>query len=194
MNARISSAQLGSAGEALSALADSIKQRAFESKESSDLLVNILDSMNELASRSSEQIREAASERETQDACLADMRAAVADLQLSQEASAKQIKPILDRADSLHKDIGTTRAGFMVTDRFNGAVNLTQEKIKTILTELQLLAGESNYQGAMLSLAEFAGHYTMNAERDVHDSTGQKLNNGCSTSEAAEVDDSVEFF
>jgi len=168
MNARISADHLGVSGEALSALADAIKLRAFESREGSDLLVKTLDVLGELATSSSSQTSSALSDQQDRDQRLEDIRAAVRLLRSSQESSAVQIAQILARGDTLHQSISTTRTSFVVSDAFSSVVTRARTKIKAIAVEVEKQTGGDGDPQDILDLAEFAGHYTMNAERDVH--------------------------
>jgi hypothetical protein len=168
MNARISADHLGSAGEALSALADAIKQRAFESKEGSDLLVKTLDVLGELAASSSTQTSSALIDQQDRDQRLEDIRSAVRLLRSSQDSSSRQISQILTRGDSLHQNISATRTSFSVSDSFSAVIARSRTKVKAISIEVDSLSNSNGTPREILNLSEFASHYTMNAERDIH--------------------------
>lgn len=193
MNARISANHLGASGEALSALADSIKQRAFESRLGSDLLVKTLDVLAELATTSFQQVRRSADEQCARDERLAEIQAAVDVLRMSQENSATRIARILAQGERLHNDLVTTRANFTVNESFATAVSKAQARLIAIANQLRLNTTGADPQD-MLSLAEFAGHYTMNAERDIHSQAAQGMEDNPATLASANLEDDVVFF
>jgi hypothetical protein len=168
MNARISAEHLGPLGEALNALADSIKQRAVESRQGSDSLVETLNSMMAVAARTANKSQLDEGEREKQDLCLKGMRTAVADLRSSQENSAAQISKIWVRGERLCEDMVTTWESFTISQRFCETVAGTRANIMTIMEEARAgLVGEAE-EAEDSVLAQFAGQYTMRSERIIH--------------------------
>ena len=185
MNARISAMHLGSSGEALSALADSIKQRAFESRQGSDSLVVALDLMTQVAQNWNAQSQQSQHEKEIRDACLTDMETAIARLRASHTASSGQIEKIMVRAEDLCRDVLSARQNFRVSERFDEVVQRAGRKLAVIVEELRVRGPVSG--GEQLNLADFAGRYTMNAERDVY-------SKAAGTSQDQSTEDNIEFF
>jgi hypothetical protein len=85
MNAMISAEHLGQSGEALGTLADSILQRAYESRQASKALIQALDSLSANTQRLAGQGR-TAGERAAEAGGLEALRSAVAQLRASQES------------------------------------------------------------------------------------------------------------
>jgi methyl-accepting chemotaxis protein len=168
MNARIQAAQTGAAGDALGVLAGSIQKLAFESGQRSESLLEALCSMSEAATRLSGQGKStSANESESQDGYLEAMRVAVAELH-SNERSFAQIAQIVACGTRLREDICAARQSFSVGAVFAEGIS----RARTMLKEI----GETNQSGlprdateASGRLADFAAHYTMQAERDVHE-------------------------
>jgi len=176
---------LGSSGEALSALADSIKQRAFESRQGSDSLVVALDLMTQVAQNWNAQSQQSQHEKEIRDACLTDMETAIARLRASHTASSGQIEKIMVRAEDLCRDVLSARQNFRVSERFDEVVQRAGRKLAVIVEELRVRGPVSG--GEQLNLADFAGRYTMNAERDVY-------SKAAGTSQDQSTEDNIEFF
>jgi chromosome segregation ATPase len=197
MNARISAEHLGPSGEALSALANSIKQRATESRQGSDSLVETLGSMNEAVAQLSEHARPKAHEREAQDESLERMRAAVSELRSSQESSASQIGQIAALGERLGKGIRAARESFSIGARFAAALSQTRERLKAIGQEIALSDLGDGDEVTALALARFAKKYTMQEQRDIHysaDEPGAAGGSAALTTQEADLDDSVVFF
>jgi len=192
MNARISAEHLGPSGEALSALANSIKQRATESRQGSDSLVETLDLMSEAVIQLAEHTCPESGERETQDETLERMRTAVAELRSSQESSASQIGEIGALGDRLCRGIKAARESFSIGARFVELVSRTRERLKAIIEQVAASGFGDGDEASALALAKFAGKYTMQEQRDIHFGAGET---GASANKEVEtLDDNVEFF
>jgi hypothetical protein len=188
MNARISAEHLGPTGEALSALANSIKQRASESRQGSDSLVETLGAMSEAVAQLSEHARPKPRAQEAQDESLEQMREAVSELRSSQESSASQIGQIAALGERLGKGIQAARESFSIDARFTGVLSQTRERLKEMAKEIEASGFGDGDEATALALARFAEKYTMQEQRDIHygtDGTG---------AEKSEMDDSVVFF
>jgi hypothetical protein len=194
MNARISAEHLGPSGKALSALADSIKQRAFESRQGSDSLMETLQLMSELVTQLSAHAHPEGAESETRDLCFEGMRSAVDDLRASQETSAIQITQITSRGDGICEDLAGTRNSFSIGVRFTDAVDRTRGRLGVIADEVRArFAGDGNNNKAdALGLAQLAAHYTMQEERDILVGVDRLVPLTAKRSEALE--ENIEFF
>jgi hypothetical protein len=157
----------------LSALANSIKQRATESRQGSDSLVETLGSMNEAVAQLSEHARPKASEQEAQDESLERMREAVSELRSSQESSASQIGQIAVLGERLGKGILAAREGFSIGTRFTGVLSQTRERLKAIIKEIAASGLAGDDEVTALALARFAEKYTMQEQRDIHDGANE---------------------
>jgi methyl-accepting chemotaxis protein len=197
LNASIRAAHIGASGDALSVLAGSMQQRALESRQRSESLVETLGSMSEAATRLSRQGGSASASEDNPDRCLEELRVAVAELHSSSEHSFAQIGQIIACGIRLREDLCATRESFTVGALFAEAVTRAQAMLKAI--------GEKNPSGLSpdrrevldLRLADFAVHYTMQAERDVHAGVTKAVAGaapGAVGAEAEELGENVEFF
>ena len=202
MNARIQAAQTGPAGDALGVLAGSIQQLALESQRRSESLIDALGAMSEAAGRLSKASQPAAANKGGgRDDYLDGMREAVAQLHSSTERSFAQIVQIITCGTRLRDDLSTTRQGFSAGDLFTETIGRAQAALKQIQrTNQDTLSGD-----VRIGLADFASHYTMQAERDVHDhitkaalgvaqSPVQSRHSEFQPTKAQEPADNVEFF
>ncbi len=188
MNARISAEHLGPAGEALSALANSIKQRASESRLGSDSLIDTLDKMSAVVIDLAAHARPPAGKREKQDACFEGLRSAISELRDSQENGASRIALITAQGDALRKNIAAARDSLSVAARFTQVVDRARAKLLAITGEIRAGWSHEDSKLGALGLAQFATHYTMQEERDIA--------RGVATSAPAPAQsiDDVEFF
>jgi hypothetical protein len=167
MHARTSAEKLGAEGEALSALGESIKQRAFESRKGSDALMNALDSLNEAANRSyGQEQMQTAGDLSAHQLCLDRMRIAVGELRSSQENGCQHIAEIGVPGQCLVRDLITTRTNFTLDARFSDAVTRVQRELKAAIEQSQCTCvGDASEE----ALAEFVGQYTMQREVEVYE-------------------------
>ena len=170
------------------ALAAQIKQRASESRQGSDSLVETLGAMSEAVAQLSEHARPKPRAQEAQDESLEQMREAVSELRSSQESSASQIGQIAALGERLGKGIQAARESFSIDARFTGVLSQTRERLKEMAKEIEASGFGDGDEATALALARFAEKYTMQEQRDIHygtDGTG---------AEKSEMDDSVVFF
>jgi hypothetical protein len=206
LNAGIRAAHIGAAGDALSVLAGTMQQLAFESRQRSESLAEALGSMSEAATRLSGQGGPApASERGSQDGCLEGMRIAVAELHSSSERSCAQISQIIACGARLSEDLSATRQSFSVGALFAEAVSRARRMLKEIGEKNQSGLSCDGTEALERGLADFARHYTMQAERDVHEGVTKAVVGTAPVAvraeqsefppeEAAELGENVEFF
>ncbi len=206
MNARISAFHLGPTGDALGVLAGSVQQLSSECRERSESLVDALGSMSEAATRLSGQDRQvAASARSSQDICLERMRTAVTELHTASERNFAEIAQIVAHCDCLRDNISATRDGASVGALFAESVSRARKMLKEIGAETHSDLSPDGIERWECGLAEFATHYTMQAERDVHEGIARVVAGAAhvtvrteeaevSPKEAEELGENVEFF
>lgn len=166
MNAGIRAAHTGPAGDALGVLAGNMQQLAFESRQRSEFLADALRSMSAAAtSLSGQGIPVAHSDGGSEQGYLDGMRTAVAELHSSSERSFAQIAQIIECGARLREDLAATRQSFSVGVLFADAVSRAREMLKKVEGESSSGPVEGK---AGQGLDDFAMHYTMQAERDVH--------------------------
>ena len=206
MNARISAFHLGAAGDALGVLAGAVQQLSSECKERSELLVGALGSLSEVTTELSSQGGAVdATGGGSQDAAQEAMRLAVAELHSSSESSFVEIAKITGRCGSLREDLSAIRQSFSVGPLFAEAVSRARGTLDGIVEETQSGFSKDDAELFEQGLADFRRHYTMQSERDVHDSVVRAAAGRLSVAELAEqpelppkeagaLDDNVEFF
>ena len=174
LNAGICAAHIGSQGDALGVIANSMQQRATESSVCSGSLIETLDSIGEGVNRLTGR-RESvpADEPDSEDASAEEMRLAVAELHSSSERSFAQITQIVVRGARLGDDLSATRTSFTVGSLFANAVSRAQQSLQQIAEKVPTDFAPNSRPTTASGLTEFAAHYTMQAERDVHDSLAQ---------------------
>ncbi len=207
LNASIVAAQIGQSGDAIHVLAVSMRDRALESGERSESLFESLGSMSEAALRLFAHDGAAAADRRlSQDGCVEGMLIAVAELHTSGERSIARIAEILASGAGLREDLCAARRDFTVGTLFSESIRRARGTLDEIGDGIRsgLMPGDAgpSEQG----LADFATHYTLQSERDVHQRiTGVATGTAtplcadpelaaCPAGEAAELGDNVDFF
>jgi hypothetical protein len=200
LNASIRAAHLGRPGDALGVLASTMQQLAFESGGRSESLLRALDSMSQAGTRLA-----AGRAAEDSSQCEETARAAVAELHSSSERSFAQIAQIAARSTRLREDLGSTRESFSVGSVFAEAVGRARSTIEEIARQNQPASPLPGSQAAEQNLDHFARHYTMQAERDVHNIAVRAAAGGAETTVQVEeaalpaqadggLGENVEFF
>ncbi len=170
LNASIRSAHIGAAGDALGVLAGSMQQLAVESKQRSESLVQALGVMSEAASRLAGPGAPALSAgRGASEDCSEKMRAAVADLHSSSECSFAQAAQVAARSERLREDLSAARNGFSAGALFAEAIGRARDMLQEIGGGERFGAPLDGADRGERALADLAKHYTMQAERDVHE-------------------------
>ena len=206
LNASIRAAHTGAEGDALSVLAGTMQQVASESRQRSESLVEALGSMSEAATRLSRQGGPSpAGERGSQDGCVEGMRIAVAELHSSSERGFAQIVHIIACGARLREDLSATRKSFSVDALFAEAVGRARGMLKEMGESDQSGLSGDGSETLERGLADFARHYTMQAERDVHEGVTKAVagaapvavlaeQSGSPPKEADEFGENVELF
>ena len=206
MNARIQSAQTGAAGDALGVLAASIQQLALDSTRRSESLINVLESMSEAALHlSKEGAPASASADGGQVGYLEEMRSAVEQLHTSSERSFAQINQIVARGTSLREDLAATRRTFSVGAVFAETISRAQAMLKEVGVATGSVSSSDDGRDTARRLDDYAAHYTMQSELDVHHRITKAAARTVSraiqakqsilpSAESKELGDNVEFF
>jgi hypothetical protein len=214
MNARISACHLGATGTTLGVVADSIQQRAMESRKRSESMIGTLDSMSQVVARFRKQgDAVSADEGGNQEDCLEGIRRAVDELHSSGEVSSTQIGDIIAWSDRLCESLAATRRSLSVGALFAESISLAQGMLRGLEQGLRKRLKENSQ--CLLpreidtwerGLEDFAMHYTMQAERDVHESiaiaakaaeplgASRSQQVECEAEECGELGENVEFF
>jgi hypothetical protein len=205
MNARIQATQTGVRGNALDVLAVSMQQLALESSQRSESLIEVLGSMSEAAFQLCGHGNPTSESADSgQDGYLKGMRVAVGELQ-SNERSFARIAQIIARGERLHQDLSATRESFSVGARFAEAIGRAQEMLEEIVGSNRLDLSRDGAQASERGLANLLSHYTMQAERDVHEGLTRRLIGPAQVKardelsqlppkKAKELEENVEFF
>jgi hypothetical protein len=161
-NASVRAEHIGKSGDALAVLAGTMQQLAFESKDRSQLLAQTLGSMSQASARLSVRCASAKSAH-----CKDTMRPAIEELHASNERSFAQIEQVLVRGRRLREDLAAARNSFSVGAVFAEAVGRARTMLEAVARQVP-----SSRRGAGAlerGLDDFSQHYTMQAERDVHE-------------------------
>jgi len=200
LNANIRAAHIGGSGDALAVLAGTIQQLAFESRGRSESLLQALGSMSQAGTRLAVRCASAGS-----DHCEETMRVAIAELHSSSERSFAQIGQITVRSTRLREDLSATRESFSVGSVFAEAVRRARGTLQEIVEQNQPTFSPPGAEAMGRDLDDFARHYTMQAERDVHEGVTKAVARPASVAvqaeqsefplkAAEELGENVEFF
>jgi hypothetical protein len=206
LNASIRAAHIGVSGDALGVLAGSMQVQASACGERSESLGAALGSMSQSATRLSGQSGQGpdgeggSQESGKPQGSLEEMRSGVAELHSSSERSFAQIAEIIACGARLREDLSATRQGFAVGALFAAAVGRARGMLQEIGERNPSALPPDGSPAPDLGLDDFAAHYTMQSELDVHDEhqgfttaapAGQP---DVPATEAGELGENVEFF
>lgn len=170
-NATIRAIHIGTRGDALNVIAEVMRRLALDSNENTELVAGTLDAMTDAAGRVSG--RSAGEEKDARGAAnevIDEMRRSVVELHSSNESSFSRVHQISTLSSRLAGDFGTVRREFSAGRLFAEVV----ARARGELDRLAAQAGGGSTQGDEAAstghLESLAGHYTMQMERDVHDS------------------------
>jgi len=171
INATIRAAHIGSAGNALNAIAGAMQRLALDSNTSTEDVAEALDAMSEAASRVSGGHDHAASGADSgTDEVIDEMRQAVGELHSSSECSFSRVNQIAALGARLAGDAAAVRGGLSAGPLFAQVV----ERARAELERIGAQAGDGSLEGdegaPSRQLEALAEHYTMQRERDVHES------------------------
>jgi hypothetical protein len=169
-NATIRATHIGAAGDALNVIAEVMQGLALDSNSNTEDVAGALDAMSEAASRVSGGGGEAAGAESGTGEVTGGMRHAVAELHSSSESSFSRVNQIAALGARLAGDAGAVRGGLTAGSLFAQVVFRARGELDRIGAQ----AGGGPRSGAEAAPAHqlegLARHYTMQRERDVHES------------------------
>jgi methyl-accepting chemotaxis protein len=171
INATIRAVQLGDAGTALNVIADVMQRLALDSSGITDEVAGTLDAIVAAANRLSIGSGwRPAGEQSQPDEVLSEMNTTILELHSASASSFAHLNHITALCSRLSEDIQSVRAGFSSGRLLSEGI----DRARVALEEIggppwTPVAGESD--GTVeRHLEGFAAHYTMQTERDVHES------------------------
>jgi hypothetical protein len=174
INAMVRAAQIGGAGKALQVIADMMQRLAFDSNAITDqvtaALGAITGAVHGRAGESGEPPGKVQSEAEVM-AC--EMRATVLELHSSDESSFSRLSEIAVLSSGLHNGIQACRSRFSAGSAFAGVVQRTRTVLEGIAAYAAPGRLEAVGSSAERHMEGLAKHYTMQAEREVHESVAR---------------------
>jgi len=170
INATIRAVQIGNAGTALNVLAEVMQRLALDCSGITDKvegsLVTIGDAANRLSGGSGS-IQ--ADEHSETDDVLSEMRSAMLELHSSSETGFTRLHQITALSSMLSDEIQAVRSSFSAGKLFTETILGARCILEGIGAQAGLKAGDGIVVGER-RLEDFTTHYTMQAERDVHES------------------------
>ena len=160
MNATIRATHSGAGGDPLNVIAAVMLRLTVESNANTESAAAALDEMSEAANRAS------GSHAGTGD-FTDEIRHAVAELHASSDSNFSRVNEIADLGAQLVADIGPVRSGFSAGPLFDRVVTRARRELERL--EARAAQGASENVG----LESLTRHYTMQTERDVHESVVQ---------------------
>ena len=164
INACIQAAQLGEAGNALSALATFMQRSANEARVRSHSLVEVLTGMSHLSRQLG-----ADEEINLENGCLQRLGEAVRELHATSERTTRQIGQVAGQGAVLSENVSGTRDRFRVGPLFAERIGSAQHLLEEAGQDAET-GGRSSGELETLAVrvAAFATGYTMQSERDVY--------------------------
>jgi hypothetical protein len=173
-NATIRATHIGDAGDALNVIADAMQRLAIDSNASTEAAAGALDEMSDAASRVSCGFGlAAAGTLACTDEVAAEMRRAVLELHSSSEWSFSRVSQIAALGARLVGDIGGFRGGLPVGPHFADVVARCRDELERIGAQDGQAHLEDVEVAPAQQLESLASRYTMQMERDVHESVAR---------------------
>lgn len=189
VNASIRAAHIGVSGDPLGVLAAAMQQTASDCAQRSAVLTKSLDAMGHAAARLSGAHGPADGDNGES---LEELRTAVGEMHSTSEQSFARIAQIVLRGSRLSEELSATRNGFTVGALFADEINRARGLL-TALEKQYSAGGSVSSAHRDVALKDFSRHYTMQAEREVHDGVfGIAAASRAEESEG--MADNVEFF
>ena len=170
-NATIRAIHIGAAGDALNVIAEVMQRLALDSNTNTEDVAGTLDAMSDAASRVSGERGGTPSGMDSDtNEVVGEMRHAVEELHSSSESSFSRVNQIAALGARLAGDVSAVRGGFSAGALFTRVVDRARAELGRIGAQ----AGGGSREGVELAparqLESLAKHYTMQRERDVHES------------------------
>ncbi len=170
INASIRSAHIGASGDALNMLADAMHRVALDSSQNTEAAAALLDSMSEAVERISTGTAPQTASSTGTDPVVDEMRQAVLDLHSDSERSFGRMNDIALLNSRLRDAIQSLRDSLSVGPLFAQVVAQARAGLERIGAQAGAVSPENQGPAAAPDMAQFAARYTMQAERDVHES------------------------
>lgn len=168
-NATIRATHIGASGIALNKIAEVMQHLALESNASTEEAAGALEAMSE----ASAQISRPDSEQSVQEATsgvAAEMQNALSGLHASSESSVERVDHIAKLGAQLAEEIGALRARTSVGQVFADVVGRVRSQLEAMGAEATASSSENSAVAASEQLEHLAKTYTMQRQRDVHES------------------------
>jgi hypothetical protein len=168
-NATIRATHIGAPGVALNKIAEVMHRLALESSTNTDNASMTLEEMASASGRVSS--GQAGSDAQsTTEHVIGNMRRAVGQLHSSSESSFARVNDIVALSARLAADLGALRSGFSAGQMFAGVVERARLELDRVGAEVEPLPSESHGTNTSVALEQCAATYTMQRQRDIHES------------------------
>jgi hypothetical protein len=196
-NATIRATHIGTAGNALNVIAEVMQRLALDSNTNTEDVAGTLDAMSDAARQMSGRSGAGSGTNEM----VVEMQRAVLDLHTSSECSFSRVNQMAALGARLAEDVGAVRNGFSAGLLFAQVVDRSRGKLALIGVQAGTGPLEDVEGASAPQLESLAKHYTMQMERDVHESLTGGAARAATPAEASRValaegdlGDNVELF
>ncbi len=170
INATIRAAHLGDSGNALNKIAETMQRLVFDSSrntsDASAALVNMTASARLISPEPEPGLGTVADASPV----LEEMREAVLELHSSSERSFSQVTEVACLSSDLVNGIDSVLTGFTAGQLFARVISNARTELEKARSEIESDSPEEVSPETSRNLETFANHYTMQVERDIHDS------------------------
>lgn len=169
-NATIRATHIGTSGVALNKIAEVMQRLALESNASTDEAAASLEAMSEISGTFAGHSKEGAKkdDRITPDADA--MQRALAGLHASSESSAARVNHVATMGAQLAAEIGALRARLSAGRMFAEVVGRARTQLESVGVQAASASSEDATIAGLQQLEHLAKTYTMQRQRDVHES------------------------
>lgn len=168
LNATIRAVHIGTAGNALSVIAEVMQSLALNSNRNTEDVAGALDAMSAAVRDVAGCPKPGASGVERGTGVVDEMRTTILELHSSSECSFSRVSQIAALGSRLGDEIGALRSGFSAGRRVAEVVERACRELARIGAGAKPDPSEDPGADAAQELEKFAQHYTMQMERDVH--------------------------
>jgi len=168
INATVRATQIGAAGSALNVVAEVMRGLALDSNRNTEDVAGALDSMLDAVNRLDGGV---GAEQDGQEGRIFDeTRSAILELHSSSDQSSRRLTQIAALGARLAQDIGLLRSGFAAGRMFAEVAERARRALERIGAETGQVWAENAEAETSRQLEHFAKTYTMQRQRDVHES------------------------
>jgi hypothetical protein len=169
-NATIRATHIGAAGVALNKIAEGMQRLALESNTNTEEVAGALDAMSDAAGRVAGSEHAGSGTESTTERVVGEMRLTIAELHSTSETSFSRVNQIAQLGKQLAVDIGALRESVSAGRLFAEVVERVRGELEAIGAEAGPISSEDSGGTAAQHLEHFAETYTMQSQRDVHES------------------------